>query len=449
MSFKSCRFIEHGIYFKYMPDGSLAIKPCCNMDAASEDEQLFLQKKYTGGKFDWQEILKIKRQHRDDCRKGNYNCVCAKCWELKEGDWDEDDYFSEITFAHIIKCNSRCVYCYIGCDEKLYSAKQEYKMMPVIQDLQENNLLRFTGSLRYMGGEPTLMSDFEEITDLFVENNIPEIYLPTSGIKFSKAMEKACKTVPFCQIFISIDSGSPETYKKIKGIDAYNIVLESLRKYASNREIKGHILSKYILVPKINDNTTEIDKWISESKKIGLRNLAPDAEYSCVFDQSNEKYLKHLLNLTKYMEKKIYSEDMIMDNSVVYRKILLDWAEKNKKRLMNDTPNSSVELNISNMSKDVVADFLNKIIDENSIWNKPLIQLTSDKEITETEDFEEILYTCFLLGFDIHLQTNGENFSEMIKEALKISNIKLFVNENGKFVQDYKNIDENKVFMIN
>ena len=43
MKCKTCRFIEHGIYFKLLDNGYLTIKHCCNMDAIPEDKQPHLQ----------------------------------------------------------------------------------------------------------------------------------------------------------------------------------------------------------------------------------------------------------------------------------------------------------------------------------------------------------------------------------------------------------------------
>ncbi len=395
------------------------------MDAVAESEQLFLQEEYDGGKIDWQSVFARKREVRNNCRKGIHHPFCKGCWELQEKDWDEEDYISEITFAHIIKCNSRCIYCYIGCDEKLYSSNQEYQMFPIIQDMLEKGLLKFTGSLRYMGGEPTLMSDFEDITNLFVKNNIPEIYLPTSGIKFSKAMEKACKTVPFCQIFISIDSGSKETYKKIKNIDAYEIVLNSLKRYAAQRQIKGHIISKYIMVPPINDNIEEIDKWIKDSKDIGLTDISLDVEYSYVHDPNKEKYLKHLLNLTEFAQKEVNKASLNLNRNVPYMQKLMTWAEKNADKLANDEPKSTVTVDVSKKSKQDVENILQQIIDENSIWNKPEIYLVSDEEITNNPEFDEILYSCYSQGFQTRFRTSAKSLSPKINQAILLHETKI------------------------
>lgn len=184
--------------------------------------------------------------------------------------------------------------------------------------MKEKNLLRFTGSLRYMGGEPTLLQDFEEITDMFVENNIPEIYLPTSGIRLSNAMLRAAAKVPNCNIFISVDSGCEETYKKIKGINAYKTVMNSIKQYADANYMREHVISKFIVVLGINDNTEEVDKWISESKKAGVIMLAFDIEYSYVNNIENEKYLKYLIQLKNYADKQITLAGLTRDFYVPY-----------------------------------------------------------------------------------------------------------------------------------
>ncbi|MBQ2645502.1 radical SAM protein [bacterium] len=407
------------------------------MDSYPESQQLFLCREFRGDNFNWSEIFNIKRKIRDDCRNGIYHPICSKCWELQEMETDEDDYFSQLTFSPISKCNSRCIYCYIGNHKEYYNAEEKFDMMAIIDDLQKKNYLRFNGSLRYMGGEPTLMKDFNKITDLFVNNNVPEIYLPTSGIKYSYSIEKACELIPFCNIYISIDSGTPKTYKKIKGINAYHLVLDSLYKYNKHSKNSINVVSKYIFIPKINDNTREIDLWISESQKINLSQMAPDIEYSCVFDDSKEKYLKHLFNLTNYARKKIEEAGLVFNLGVVYRKMMYEWAKKNKERLKNDTNHEIFILDITKLTAEETENILQSIIDKNTIWNKPIIKITAEKEVTDFDEFNNILYLCILFGFKIKLETDAMKKSEMIIEALKIGDIELIADTNGLYFEEY------------
>ncbi len=375
MKCKTCRFIEHGIYFKQLPNGNLTVKHCCNMDSLPEENQPHLIEEYNGSAINWEKLFEKKRNERNKFRNGEYYDICKNCWELQEQDIDDEDYISHLTLAHITKCNSRCIYCFIGKDETQHNAPQQYRLLPLIKEMKDKNILRFTGSLRYMGGEPTLLKDFEEITDLFVENNIPEIYLPTSGIKLSDSMVRACRKVPNCCIYISIDSGCEETYKKIKRVDAYNLVLNSLKTYANANIMREHVISKYITVLGINDNFEEIDKWIADSKKAGLKMLAFDIEYSYVHDKSNEKFLKHLLKLRDYAEKQIIQADLKIDKYVPYIQMLQNWAIENKEKLENDFPKGSLTVSLKKMSNQAFEAYLNKIIEENSIWNKPELKL--------------------------------------------------------------------------
>lgn len=451
MKYKSCRFIEHGIYFSYTGNGQLYIKHCCNMDGAPFHEQDIIQTVSDINDIDFDDILKKKKIMRQNAKKGIYHPLCEKCWwELKDGDWDDEDYFSQITLAPIIRCNSRCVYCEIGNDDKLYNSKQVFEMFPVIQKLMSENLIRFDGSLRYMGGEPTLISDFEKITDLFVENGIPEIYLPSSGIKYSKAIERACKKIDKCEIFISIDSGRPETYKKIKGINAYGLVLKSLKNYSKNTiSSKENVISKYIVVPRYNDNTSEIDEWIKESIKSGIKSLAPDAERTYVIEEEKQRYLKHVYNVIKYAKEKIQDKN-INFVEVVYLKMLNQWISENRDKFENDTTDEIFDIDISNMNVQDVKDETDKLIEKNTIWNKPVINLISQKEITEYKEFEKILYEFVLNGFKVKLKTDGRKKSPMIEETLKIGDIILDVNSKGKFAKHYYNISQlNKKNCVN
>ncbi len=459
MKLKTCRFIEHGIYFKQLAEDSLTVKHCCNMDALPENEQPHLIETYKGGEIDWEKLFEEKRKDREKFARGEYYDSCKNCWELQEIEADKEDYISHVTLAHITKCNSRCVYCGIGKDETLHNSPQKYRLLPLLKEMKEKNLLRFTGSLRYMGGEPTLLHDFEEITDMFVENNIPEIYLPTSGIKLSKAMLRACAKVPICNIFISVDSGCEETYKKIKGLNAYKAVMNSLKQYADANIMREHVISKFIAVLDINDNTEELDKWIAESKKAGVVMLAFDIEYSYANNVENEKYMKHLINLKNYADKQITLAGLNRDPYLPYIQKLQCFEQENKEKLENDTSSEIINIDISRQTKQQIEEQLLNIIKEKSIWNKPIINLTTEKfnkkilffnvkyekEITEEKQFDEILSLCRKLGFKTKLKTNANNFNKSIKESLKLSDIELLVNRKGNFAKQYFELDNKKV----
>jgi adenine C2-methylase RlmN of 23S rRNA A2503 and tRNA A37 len=63
-------------------------------------------------------------------------------------------------------------------------------------------------------------------------------------------------------------------YRKIKRIDAYEEVIENIKRYAlANEKNKDAVSLKYILVNGLNDRQDEIEKFIEIAKEIGLSNV--------------------------------------------------------------------------------------------------------------------------------------------------------------------------------
>ena len=100
--------------------------------------------------------------------------------------------------------------------------------------------------------------------------------LATSGIKYSTAIDEAFKNNRL-EMLLSLDSGSRETYKKIKNVDMFDTVIENLKKYTSACEFaKENIILKYIILDGINDNKEELGKFFDIVQKLGVRNVRLD-----------------------------------------------------------------------------------------------------------------------------------------------------------------------------
>ena len=217
MKYKSCRLLEHGIYF-YLDPGTqkLCVGHCCNSDNLHYNDRLYLYFALKNEILSWDYIFSEKRKLRENAKRGIYPSQCEGCFELTQRDWDNDDYINHFTAGHIMKCNSRCIYCPTGRIPEWHNKEQDVNIKPIIQELLDKNLLRFNGSLRFVGGEPTLMKEFDWLVELFSQNNVPEIYVPTSAIRLSKSLCRALEKVDSAAVVTSIDSGTKETFEKIK-----------------------------------------------------------------------------------------------------------------------------------------------------------------------------------------------------------------------------------------
>ena len=105
------------------------------------------------------------------------------------------------------------------------------------------------------GGEPTLLKEFPQIMDLFLDKLEPMLRIYSSGIKYSSHIEKAIK-LGCCTLIISLDSGNPDLYKKIKNVDEFNTVVNNIAIYCKAQDElpeRKYVILKYILIPGVND----------------------------------------------------------------------------------------------------------------------------------------------------------------------------------------------------
>ena len=131
------------------------------------------------------------------------------------------------------------------------------------------------GCLCFGGGEPVILQDFDKLIELFLSSGYRNIRINSSGIQYSKSIEKGLKEGKI-SVVISPDAGTKETYERIKQVKCYDIVLENIRKYAAANP--SLVKVKYIIYPNVNDTYTEIDKWFDECIKNGVKAVSFSVE---------------------------------------------------------------------------------------------------------------------------------------------------------------------------
>lgn len=95
----------------------------------------------------------------------------------------------------------------------------------------------------------------------------------TNCMKFDEDIAKNLHDNPRSTINLSIDSGTPETWRKIKGLDNFDKVIENLSKYYVASTRPGQITLKYIVMPGINDNYEDFTSVIEIMKVLKVNRL--------------------------------------------------------------------------------------------------------------------------------------------------------------------------------
>ena len=246
---------------------------------------------------------------REAHKKGNLTPNCIGCVFLEEKDWDDEDYINKLQFNYWVKCNSKCIYCYLENHKNKYEDMIPYNVVPVIQDLIDKKLLRSGGEISFGGGEPTIYPEFDDLINLFTKSGITNMRVHSSGIRFSPAIANALKERAL-NVVISIDSSSRAIYKKIKRVDCYDKVTENIKKYAqANPEGYSYVVSKYIIIPHVNDTIVEIENWIQQTRSFGSRWLALDIE-DVWYKMNSANIPDYYLNLVNYVLNRAKDLDM-------------------------------------------------------------------------------------------------------------------------------------------
>ncbi|MCR5260851.1 MAG: radical SAM protein [Candidatus Gastranaerophilales bacterium] len=411
MKYKSCRLAEHGIYFYHDPGTQRIIAGhCCNSDHLNFDDRLYLYFDLKNEKLDWDYIFSEKRKFRENAKKEIYPCQCDGCFELTEREWDDEDYISHFTAGNIIKCNSRCIYCPTGRIESWHNHEQEVDIRPVVEELERKNLLRYNGSLRFVGGEPTLLKEFDWLVDLFSAHNVPEIYVPTSAIRLSKSLCKALEKIESAAVVVSIDSGCRKTFEKVKGTKFYDLVAQNMHTYLNHSRKKNFVIPKFILLTNYNDTTKEIDKWLLNCVKQGYVEVQFDAEHTVSSSEEceNKKYVKRTLNMLKYTEKQAEKYGI----KVVSFLAFMNRAKRIFENQIAEHKNSAIYPEIGNMPIEEIE----QAVQDNKF--SPNRRIKIEYKRTDRDKYMKLLR----LGFDFDITLNRFENDELLDEILKTSN---------------------------
>ena len=301
MQYKSCQWVNRGIEFR-----KDSLRLCCYgyLQGRETEYQTTIKEDYHGELLDWQEIFNIKQKQKEMHKKGEYLDACKNCIYLYDKDWDDDNYINHFTFNHWTKCNCDCSYCYSAKDKKSFNSYKEYPLYPIIKDMFKKGIIKHTDEscIIFGGGEPTILKEFDKLIDLFIEKGCKNIRINSSGIKYSKSIEKGLK-LGVISLVISTDAGTKETYEKIKRVRTYKKVWENIRKYAKAAGDTNLLKVKYILYPPINDNYEEINKWFDEVIKNEVKAVSLSVEQDW-FNTHQPDFPQEMYDKISYMEKR-------------------------------------------------------------------------------------------------------------------------------------------------
>ena len=161
------------------------------------------------------------------------------------------------------KCNMRCVFC----PRESSSRKTGFMSLDTVKNIIDDSLRHGRRSIIgfQKDGEPLLHKGIEEIIAYVKKANAATLlHMATNGILLDEGRAEKIINSGLDDMLISLDASSPDTYRKVKGVDTFEKVEENVRNFFKIRKaMKSR--RPYVRVKIINMRGTE--KEVPEFKK--------------------------------------------------------------------------------------------------------------------------------------------------------------------------------------
>ena len=241
------------------------------------------------------------------------NCTL---YEPYRGEYKQNNNipFNYITISNRTYCNCNCIYC-----EQTHNSSREemnkfksYDIIPILEELQQKKLIAPNCKFVLSGGEVAEypQKELQYIFNLSKRIN-GSLLLLSSGIRYSEEIADVLRTHNTFMT-VSVDSGTKETYKKIKRVDAYEQTWKNLKQYIhdAKNNPNADVEIKYIVIPGVNDSLYEAKKFIEKCIKIKCKYIKAEIEhfymkenYDKPMPENSKEVFRYFFEITK--KKKI------------------------------------------------------------------------------------------------------------------------------------------------
>ena len=211
-------------------------------------------------------------------------CASNVCGYFQEKDWDTSPIIMDIeTNTYPSYCQITCCYC--RCTQQnipsrlSFNKSEHYKLYErlfnTIDYAKNNGLVSDDVMWKISSGEITVHPYRDKFIEL-VGNSAAKWY--TNCCIFNESIAANLAINKRSKIYFSIDSGTSETWHKVKGINNFDKMLEILNAYYKATTEQNQILLKYIVLPGINDNLSDFQGFIEIAKSVNTTHveIAPD-----------------------------------------------------------------------------------------------------------------------------------------------------------------------------
>ena len=249
-SYLSCKDLKNSIFL-----GPQEIIGCCKRffyDGKMKGDIVLMP---NSNDVTLEKILDKKKKVENLINMDSYE-ECEGCPYIERYEKTQNEKVNYISLENFTYCNMRCNYC----SPKYYGGREpSYDTENIIDELLSGDYLANGTHIVWGGGEPTLKPKFKEITQSLLDSDkISKIRVLSNSLKFSENLYEIAGNEKI-RIVTSIDAGTQEKFKEVRGKGDIHKVLENLKKYKKNINSEENLTIKYIM--------TEDNYFIEELKE--------------------------------------------------------------------------------------------------------------------------------------------------------------------------------------
>lgn len=223
------------------------------------------------------------------------SAACINCPQYQLHRWKNKEL---VQMVHIsmtpAPCQSKCIYCEVIKMPQAFhdpAVQESYeRVFDALDYADKSGLIAPDAAWMISSGEITIHPYKDRILDM-VENKNATFF--TNAFLFDERIGNILSSNPRTSINLSIDSGTPETWFKIKGADNFDKMVENLKKYYARSARDGQITLKYILLPGINNFAEDYRGVANLMKALGVSSLIISRERRS-YELSDEQHTELL-----------------------------------------------------------------------------------------------------------------------------------------------------------
>lgn len=257
---------------------------------------------------------RLLEQIEEDCVPAG--SPCAGCLQIKEGYFPVQPRAWLVNYFCNSVCNYHCSYCTLRHATKVEDTAGRHTLRDVVEAARREDVLDdYHGIAFSTAGEPTLYPGRRDAYQAF---DGAQFLINTNGFLYDPDLFELMSRKKVLLID-SIDAGTRETYRKIKGVDGFEKVRQNLRCYA--QAPVGIVAAKYIFLPGVNDTEEEIDGFVDFCADVGATFVMIAVDY-----YSTEKITEHTRKMAQRMaeglrNQKILCVPYMTNETEEYRKV--------------------------------------------------------------------------------------------------------------------------------